>query len=147
MEGQCEPQTAADPEGQPEMARELPSSRLGPEHSPRDLALPPSPTGTLTGTHIETKVFLNLIIGLIFLDLILQGVLSPRLLQTHLIYFCLFSAATRRPQDLTAPPASGLCAMMGPGGRGGRDEGHGCLSTGLACRETLGFSGSPCLRP
>lgn len=45
--------------------------------APGTWPLPPSPTGTLTGTHIETKVFLNLIIGLIFLDLILKGVLSP----------------------------------------------------------------------
>lgn len=52
--------------------------RAGPRAQPEGPGpLPPSPTGTLTGTHIEMKIFLSLILGVIFLDLVLKGVLSP----------------------------------------------------------------------
>lgn len=37
----------------------------------------PWPTGTWTQTHTETRIFLSLILGVIVLDSVLKGVLSP----------------------------------------------------------------------
>lgn len=98
--------------------------RAGPGAQPEGPGpLPPSPTGTLTGTHIEMKIFLNLIIRVIFLDLVLKGVLSPLSASDPSLVLLPVFCSLSSPSG----PDHTLCLWPMRGGRARREEPCLCI--------------------